>query len=117
MIKAALLTVSALCASTIFTGVALAQAPTVIYEQAPPVVYAQAPTVVYMQAPVVNIGERHGNLRSAQSYIVQSYQKIERAQHDNDGQLGGHAQRAKELLIQADAELRLAANVANAEGR
>ena len=117
MIKTALLTVSAFCASTIFTGVAFAQAPTVIYEQAPPVVYTQPTTVAYLQAPVVNIGNRHGNLRSAQSYIVQSYQKIEQAQHDNDGQLGGHAQRAKELLIQADEELRLAANVSNAEGR
>src|SRR5271170_7373638 len=117
MIKPALFTVTALCASTAFTGAAFAQSPTVVYEQAPPVVYAQPPAIVYMQAPVVNIGTRHGNLRNAQSDIVQAYQKIETAQRDNDGQLGGHAQRAKELLIQADAELRLAANVANAEGR
>jgi hypothetical protein len=70
-----------------------------------------------MQAPVVNIGTRHGNLRSAQSDIVNAYQKINRAQSANDDQLGGHAQRAKELLIQADTELRLAANVSNSEGR
>ena len=72
---------------------------------------------IFAQAPVVNIGNRHGNLRAAQSYIVQAYQRIESAQRDNDGQLGGHAQRAKDLLAQADAELRQAANVSNSEGR
>jgi hypothetical protein len=38
------------------------------------------------------------------------------SQHDNHGQLGGHAQHAKDLLVQADAELRAAADVSNAEG-
>ena len=73
---------------------------------------------MFAQAPVVNIDRyRHGNLASAQSYIVQAYQSINNAQRANDGQLGGHAQRAKDLLTQADAELRLAADVANQEGR
>jgi len=69
------------------------------------------------QSPVVNIGDRHGNLRAAQEYIVSAYQRINQAQRANDGQLGGHAQRAKDLLTQADEELRLAADVSNAEGR
>jgi hypothetical protein len=73
--------------------------------------------IAVAQAPVVNIYRRHGNLRAAQIAIVQAYQKIDAAQRDNDGQLGGHAQRAKDLLTQADEELRLAANVANQEGR
>ncbi len=73
--------------------------------------------VLFAQAPVVNIGARHGNLRSAQQYIVQAYQKLEAAQSANEDQLGGHAQKAKDLLSQADAELRLAANVSNANGR
>jgi hypothetical protein len=74
--------------------------------------------MMFAQAPLVNIDRyRHGNLASAQSYIVQAYQSINQAQQANDGQLGGHAQRAKDLLVQADAELRLAANVSNAEGR
>jgi hypothetical protein len=74
--------------------------------------------VVFAQAPVVNIDRRrHGNLAAAQSYIVQAYQKLDRAQAANEDQLGGHAQRAKELLTQADIEIRLAANVANSEGR
>ena len=79
--------------------------------------YVPQPTVIYVQAPVVNIGRRHGNLRSAQGDIVDAYGRINQAQGDNQGQLGGHAQKAKELLIQADIELRLAANVSNAEGR
>lgn len=73
--------------------------------------------VVFAQAPVVNIYRRHGNLRAAQIAIVQAYQKIDAAQRENQDQLGGHAQRAKDLLTQADEELRLAANVANQEGR
>jgi hypothetical protein len=73
--------------------------------------------VIFAQAPVVNISNRHGNLRSAQTSIVEAYRSVVRAQGANDGQLGGHAQRAKDLLIQADQELRLAADVSNAEGR
>jgi tellurite resistance protein len=73
--------------------------------------------IAFAQAPVVNIYRRHGNLRAAQIAIVQAYQKIDAAQRDNQDQLGGHAQRAKDLLTQADEELRLAANVANQEGR
>jgi hypothetical protein len=75
-------------------------------------------SATFAQAPVVNIDpHRHGNLAAAQNYIVQAYQKINAAQKDNQDQLGGHAQRAKDLLTQADAELRLAANVSNSEGR
>jgi hypothetical protein len=73
--------------------------------------------LVLAQEPVVDIGTRHGNLRAAQQYIVSAYQRIQQAQSANDGQLGGHAQRAKDYLTQADQELRLAANVSNAEGR
>lgn len=74
--------------------------------------------VVFAQAPVVNIDRRrHGNLSAAQSYIVQAFQKLDQAQQANEDQLGGHAQRAKDLLIQADSEIRLAANVANQNRR
>jgi hypothetical protein len=103
------LTATALCSVLAVGGVMLANAQVVEY--------VQQPNVIYMSAPVVNIGNRHGNLRAAQQYIVSAYQRVEQAQAANDGQLGGHAQRAKELLTQADAELRLAANVSNAEGR
>ncbi len=73
--------------------------------------------IVYAQAPVVNIGAKHPNLQTAQQDIVDAYTKIDTAQRDNKDELGGHAQKAKDFLIQADRELRLAANVANAEGR
>jgi hypothetical protein len=75
-------------------------------------------SVTFAQAPVVNIDpHRHGNLAAAQSYIVQAYQKLDAAQRDNHDDLGGHAQRAKDLLTQADAEIRSAANVANSNRR
>lgn len=105
--------ISLLAAAALFGAIATGSAAA----QAQQTVYEPAPTIVYMQAPVVNIGRRHGNLRSAQGSIVDAFQRIQDAQRANDGQLGGHAQRAKELLIQADIELRQAANVANAEGR
>jgi hypothetical protein len=109
---------AAACTAVVCGGVAYAQQQTVVYEQQPTVVYEQSAPVVYtQQAPVVNIDpHRHGNLAAAQGYIVDAYQRIQNAQSANHGQLGGHAQRAKELLTQADAELRLAADVANAEG-
>ena len=72
---------------------------------------------VYAQAPVVNIGSKHPNLRTAQQDIADAYLKIDKAQHDNKDQLAGHAQKAKDYLIKADQELKLAAKTANAEGR
>jgi hypothetical protein len=65
------------------------------------------------EAPRVNIGNRHGNLRDAQENIVQAWRLVDVAQRDNNDRLGGHAQRAKELLNQANEELRLAADAAN----
>ncbi|HYG07113.1 MAG TPA: hypothetical protein VD865_12010 [Stenotrophomonas sp.] len=73
--------------------------------------------VAQAQQPVVNIGERHGNLRAAQEHIVQAYQLVGDAQQANDARLGGHAGKARQLLIQADQELRLAADAANHGGR
>jgi hypothetical protein len=69
--------------------------------------------LVFAQEPVVDIGRRHGNLQAAQEYITAAYQRIEQAQVDNRGHLGGHAARAKALLTEADEELRLAADTAN----
>jgi len=77
---------------------------------------AQAPQSPQgLPAPVVNIDpDRHGNLAEAQGYIVDAYQRIDMAQSANRDQLGGHAQNAKDFLAQADTELRLAADFANA---
>jgi hypothetical protein len=67
------------------------------------------------QAPVVTIDpNRHGNLAAAQGDIVDAYQRIDMAQSANNDQLGGHAQKAKDFLSQANVELSLAADFVNA---
>lgn len=72
---------------------------------------------IFAQAPAVNIGNRHGNLRAAQEYIASAWQRIDEAQVDSHYNLGGHAGRAKDLLVQADEELKLAAIAANSHER
>jgi hypothetical protein len=42
----------------------------------------------------------------AGNHIVEAYQLIDKAQAANKDQLGGHGEKAKQLLSQADAELR-----------
>lgn len=74
-------------------------------------------TYVQYGGPVVNIGRRHGNMRHAQESLVSAWQSVSAAQAANEDQLGGHAERAKELITQADWEIRQAANVSNQEGR
>jgi hypothetical protein len=71
--------------------------------------------VAHAQAPSVTIDpSRHGNLASAQESVIQAYSRIGEAQRDNGSHLGGHAQRAKELLAQANQEIGLAADQADA---
>ena len=75
-------------------------------------------SVVLAQGPVQNINPaRHSHLASAQNSIAHAYQKIETAQTDNRDRLGGHAQKAKDLLAEASQELKLAAEYANHHGR
>ena len=50
---------------------------------------------------------------TAQRLVVQAFEKLSDAQFDNDSRLGGHAGRAKELLRQANEEIKLAAEAAN----
>jgi hypothetical protein len=68
------------------------------------------------QGPVVNIGDKHGNLRAAQEFIVNAYGKVDSAQHENKEGLGGHAEKAKQHLVEADEELRAAATYAEHHG-
>ena len=56
---------------------------------------------------------RHGNLASAQEFLRGAYDRLGDAQQANNSELGGHAARAKELLREADDEIKLAAIVAN----
>ena len=52
--------------------------------------------------------QRHPNLAAAQELCVQAWFKVEEAQKANRDELGGHAQRAKELLEQVNHELKQA---------
>jgi hypothetical protein len=56
---------------------------------------------------------KHGNLAKAQVYIESAYTSIINAQKANEYDLGGHAEKAKTLLEQAQKELKLAAQAAS----
>jgi hypothetical protein len=55
----------------------------------------------------------HPNLEAAHVQIKEAMNKISAAQRANEYDLGGHAQKAKELLEQAEHEITLAAEAAN----
>ena len=57
--------------------------------------------------------KKHPNLAAAQKLSIQAFNKIVAAQKANEWDLGGHAQKAKELLDQVNAELKLAAEKSN----
>ena len=59
-------------------------------------------------------GARHPNLAAAQRLSQQAWEKISAAQEANEWDMKGHAQKAKELLDQANKELKEAAEAANA---
>jgi hypothetical protein len=60
---------------------------------------------------------RHPNPAAAQSLSRQAWQRIMDAQKANEWDMHGHAQRAKDLLDQANNELKLAAQSANRKGK
>jgi hypothetical protein len=67
-----------------------------------------------MAKPKVNVGAKHPNIAAAQKLAQQAYEKVVAAQKANEYDLDGHAQKAKDLLEQVNAELKLAAEAANA---
>ncbi|TPE63087.1 hypothetical protein FJQ54_04370 [Sandaracinobacter neustonicus] len=68
----------------------------------------------FAQEPVQNIDpSRHGNLAAAQDLVRQAYDRLSVAQRENGNNLGGHAEKAKALLQQANIEIRRAADAAN----
>jgi F0F1-type ATP synthase membrane subunit b/b' len=70
--------------------------------------------VAVAQKPVRNVsGARHPNLAAAQRHCDMAYQKIVAAQQANEWDMQGHAQKAKDLLDQANRELKQAAEAAN----
>jgi hypothetical protein len=71
--------------------------------------------MAFAQKPVQNVNpHHHPNLAAAQRLCDQAYQKIVTAQQDNEWDMEGHAQKAKDLLDQANRELKKAAEWANA---
>ncbi len=56
----------------------------------------------------------HPNLKAAHADLKNAIQKITHAQQANEYDMEGHAQKAKDLLVQAEVELRQAAEAANA---
>jgi F0F1-type ATP synthase membrane subunit b/b' len=70
--------------------------------------------VAYAAKPERNVSaKRHPNIAAAQRLANQAFQKIVAAQKANEYDMEGHAQKAKELLEQASAELKEAAEAAN----
>ena len=68
----------------------------------------------FAQRPVDNVSPaRHPNLAAAQRLISEAWEKISVAQKANEFDMQGHAQKAKELLDQANTEIKLAAEAAN----
>ena len=64
---------------------------------------------------VVNIDKtKHPNLAEAQRLMVQANHAIATAQQDNRYDMKGHAEKARDLLAQANQELKAAADAANA---
>jgi hypothetical protein len=71
-------------------------------------------TAASAQRPAKNVsGRKHPNLAAAQRFSRQAFEKIVAAQKANEWDMGGHAQKAKELLDQVNAELKEAAETAN----
>lgn len=70
--------------------------------------------VTIAQGPARNVsGARHPNLAAAQRLAQQAFEKISAAQDANEFDMEGHAAHAKQLLDQANNELKAAAEAAN----
>jgi hypothetical protein len=70
--------------------------------------------VALAQKPAQNVSRgRHPNLAAAQRLSEQAFNKIVAAQEVNEWDMDGHAQKAKDLLDQANQQLKLAAEAAN----
>jgi hypothetical protein len=71
-------------------------------------------SVTLAQAPVEDIDKNlHPNLAEAQHHVVEANKWVLIAQKDNRYVLGGHAEKARLLLVQANEELKAAASTAN----
>lgn len=70
------------------------------------------------QEPVLDIDKKiHPNLAEAQRLVVEANHYVELAQKDNRYDMKGHAEKARDLLVQVNNELKAAAQAANAAMR
>jgi len=70
--------------------------------------------VAYAQRPETDIDpHKHSNLAAAQQHVVEAYNKTVEAQKSNNDELGGHAEKAIQLLDEANHELKRAAEYAD----
>ena len=71
--------------------------------------------VVVAQDPVLDIDKsKHANLAEAQRLVVQANHYIAEAQKDNHYDMKGHAEKARQLLVEVNRELKAAAEAASA---
>jgi hypothetical protein len=70
--------------------------------------------VTLAQEPVEDIDKNlHPNLAQAQHHVVEANKWVVIAQTDNKYDMQGHAEKARQLLVQANLELKAAAVTAN----
>jgi hypothetical protein len=73
-----------------------------------------AGTVFAQRKPPVDVsGKKHPNILAAQRLSREAFDKVVLAQKANEFDLEGHAQKAKDLLDNANKELKFAAEAAN----
>lgn len=71
-------------------------------------------SAVLAQKPAINVDDtRHPNIAAAQRHISAAWGSVDEAQRANKEELGGHAEKAKQLLDQASHELKEAADYAD----
>lgn len=74
--------------------------------------------VTVAQEPVLDIDAKvHPNLYDAQKHVIAANHAIELAQKDNKYDMQGHAEKARELLVQVNQELKAAAAAASAAAK
>ena len=70
--------------------------------------------IAIAEQPAQNVSKgKHPNLAAAQRLTNQAFEKISAAQQANEWDMQGHAKKAKDLLDQANNELKQAAQAAN----
>jgi hypothetical protein len=70
------------------------------------------------QEPMIDISSRiHPNLAAAQRHVVEASHAVALAQKDNRYDMRGHAEKARQLLVEVNIELKAAAEAANQNHR